>query len=299
MTTDDRWQGQTEADADLRARLESYAETALAPDATATARARAAVMAEARRRTADAAPADAAQPSVTPRPALMSRRPRFRLALGPGLLAAALLVVLVGVGGVLASTAGGPLYGLRLWAEELTLPAEPAARVGAQLARLDERLGEAEEGAESGNGGAVSAALEAYRSGVESALAAAGNDPGRRAEVAGRLEAHRAVLAALAGRLPEQATEAILANLARTEAKILEALGATPRPGEPGGPAATGAPHKTPPGKPEATPTGRPAEPAATPAPTPKPDKTPPGKPDETPKPGRTPPVKPDETPKP
>lgn len=285
MTTDDRRHDQPGEDADLRARLDAFASARLAPDPAATARARAVAMREARRRAALLAGA--------PGP----RRSRYRLALGPGLLAAALLLVLVGVGGVLASGPGGPLYALRLWAEALTLPAEPAARVDAMLGRLDERLAEAEVAGTAGNGPAAAAALEAYRAEADEAVATAGDDPDRRLAIAARLERHRTVLATLAGRLPEHAAEAILANLARTEAKILDILGATPRPGEPGAPAQTPAPHKTPPGKPEATPASGSTPSAATP--TPRPGRTPPGKPDETPQPGKTPPGKPDKTPTP
>ena len=285
MTTDDRRHEQPELDAELRARMDAYAAARLAPDPATTARARAAVLAEARRRAAGAASAP------------VPRRPRFRLALGPGLLAAAVLVVLLGVGGVLAMAPGGPLYPVRLWAEGLALPAEPAARAEAMLARLDHRLAEAEQAGTSGNGAGAAAALEAYRGEAGDALAAAGSDPGRRAALTARLETHRVVLATLAGRLPERAAEAILANLARTEARILEILGATPRPGEPGAPAQTPAPHKTPPGKPEATPAAQPTPEAATP--TPKPGKTPPGKPDETPDPVKTPPGKQEASPTP
>jgi Domain of unknown function (DUF5667) len=281
MTTDDRLQEHGEADADVRARLEAYASAALAPDPAATVRARAAILAEARRRAASAS-------TVGSGPGFARRRPSFRAALGPGLLAAALLVLLVGAGGVVASAPGGPLYGVRLWAEQMTLPAQPAARVDAQLNRLDERLGEAEVAAEAGNGDAVAAALEAYRSEMEDAVDAAATDPGTKAEVAARLETHRAVLAALAARLPERAAEAIIANLVRTESKILEALGATP---PQSGPGASPDPGRTPPGRPEATPSDRPRAPEATP--TPKPGRTPPGRPEETEKPGRTPPGRP------
>lgn len=284
MTTDDQLHEHGEPGTDLRARLDSYASAALTPDPAATARARAAVMVEARRRAASAAGAG-------PRPGLLRRRPRFRPALGPGLLAAAALVLLVGVGGVVASAPGGPLYGVRLWAEQLTLPAQPAARVDAQLNRLDERLGEAETAAEAGNNDAVAAALDAYRAEMDDAVAAAATDPGKRAEVANRLEQHRAVLAALAARLPERAAEAIIANLVRTEARILEALGATPPPAGPGASGSSPKPDRSPPGKPEATPSDRPGHPEA--GPTPKPGRTPPGKAEETPRPSRTPPGKP------
>ena len=285
MTSTDRRHEPPEPDADLRARLDAYAAEHLAPDPAATASTRAAVMAAARQRAAGAVPSSA------------PRQPRFRPALGPGLFAAAALVVVVGVGAALATVPGGPLYPVRLWVEELALPAEPAARVEAELARLDDRLDEAEDAAVSGNDGAVAAALEAYRGEVEDTLAAAGDDPDHRAAIASRLERHREVLGALAGRLPERAAEAILANLGRTQARILEILAATPRPGEPGGPAQTPGPDKTPPGKPEATPPGQPTTPAATP--TPKPEKTPPAKPDRTPKPEKTPPAKPDASPTP
>ncbi len=279
MNTDDHRHAELEQDVDVRARLDAYAEARLAPDQATTARMRTTVLAEARRRGAGAV----GEP--------VPRRPRFRLALGPGLLAAAVLVVLVGVGGVLASGPGGPLYDLRIWAERMTLPAEPTARVAAMLAQLDERMAEVETAGTAGDAAAADAALEAYRDEAGDALATAGGDPTRRAALTARLERHRAVLAALAGRLPERAAEAILRNLARTEARILEILAATPPPGEPGKPAHTPAPHKTPPGKPEATPAAQPTPEAATPSP--KPEKTPPGKPDATPAPEKTPPGKP------
>jgi len=74
-------------------------------------------------------------------------------------------------------------------------------------------------------------------------------------------------------------------------AELIEVLGATPPPAEPGGSAATARPGKSPPGKPEATPSGRPTSPEA--SPTSKPGKSPPGKPEETPRPGKSPPGKP------
>lgn len=71
----------------------------------------------------------------------------------------AVLVLTVAAGGFAASGPGLPVYPLRLAAEELFLPSDGAARLEAQLGRLERRLDEA---ARATNAGASAAALEAY-----------------------------------------------------------------------------------------------------------------------------------------
>jgi hypothetical protein len=181
---------------------------------------------------------------------------------------------------------------MRLWAEELTLPADPATRAEAELERLEARLAEARDAAAAGNGEAVTAALEAYRRAADAALEAAGTDPTRSEHLALQLGRHVAVLEALVGEVPGRAGEAIRAAVERSERKIEEILSQTPgTPGTPVKPEAT--PKPTPKGKPEATP-GKPVKPEATPMPTPKgkPEATPgkPAQPEATPKPTKSPP---------
>ena len=73
----------------------------------------------------------------------------------------------------LAAAQGGPLYGVWLWFEEVTLPSQGRSRTDADVARLQHRLDEAQQAALNGNAGAVSAALAAYRETVDDAISAA------------------------------------------------------------------------------------------------------------------------------
>jgi len=293
-------------DGELRARLDAYAVARLRADPERTGRVRVRVMAAARAVEETRRAQVALSPLVPPHPvpAAPHRRvglPSFRV---PAAIAASLLLVgMLAAGAVLAGSGpGGPFYAARLWVEELTLPTDADARAKAQLARLEERLAEAAQAAEAGNGAAVTAALEAYRSTAEAALGSAGADPTRREHLAFELGRHVAVLEALVPQVPGRASEAIQAAIDRTETRIQEIL-ATP-PGSTPKPEAT--PKPTPPGKPEATPALE-----ATPKPTPPgPARTPPGKPEATPAleatpkptppgPARTPPGKPEATPAP
>jgi hypothetical protein len=287
-------------DGGLRPQLDAYADARLGADPEARARSRARVMAEAR------AASDAARVAASPIQALPRRRlvfGRFRV---PAAIAATLLLVgALTVGAALAGSGpGGPFYAARLWAEEMTLPTDADARAAAQLARLEARLTEAAAAAEAGNGTAVTAALEAYRTTAEAALGDAGIDPARREHLAAELGRHVVVLQALVPLVPDRASEAIQAAVDRTEIRIQEIL-ATPPGVTPGKPEVT-TPKPTPPGKPEAT-SKLPATPKPTPAgpaktPPGKPEATPPGKLEATPKPTppgkpETPPGKPEATP--
>ena len=312
-------------DGGLRPQLDAYADARLRADPEARARSRARVMAEARaasnalRAAASAAAAGPTQ-AQPPGPGSVPFAPRDRLVLGrfrvPVAVAATLLLVgVLTIGAALAGSGpGGPFYAARLWVEEQTLPVDANARAVAQLARLDARLVEATAAAETGNGAAVTAALEAYRTEADAALRGAGNDPTRREHLAAELGRHVAVLEALVPRVPDRASEAIQDAIDRTEVRIEEILAAPPGqapgkpetpPGKPEAPPKEPAtPKPTPPGKPE-TPPGKPEAPPkepATPKPTPpgKPE-TPPGKPEAPPKepatPKPTPPGKPETPP--
>jgi hypothetical protein len=89
-------------------------------------------------------------------------RTSFRpMRLAPALAGAVLLIVLT-AGGLAASGPGLPLYGLRLAAEEVFLPAGGAERLAAQLDRLDRRLDEAFRASDTGDATAAASALHAY-----------------------------------------------------------------------------------------------------------------------------------------
>lgn len=210
MTNDATGPNRT-GDDEIERRLEAYARARLSPDPAATSRIRAAIMAEARERT----------------------RPRFRLLPGfrrPAIaLVAASLAVLLAVGGAFAaSRPGGPLYDTRVWLETLTLPSDPAARAQAELVRLQERLDEAEAAARDGNGPAVTAALDEYSKIVGETLAATGGQAGNVAGLEDALQRHLAVLQALSGRLPDQASNAVEQALQRQEQKISQILAEHP-----------------------------------------------------------------------
>jgi hypothetical protein len=282
-------------DGGLGPALDAYARERLEADPQRTEQARIQVMAAARTRAGGQAAAAARRDAAGRR--WWGFLPR--LLRSPALAGAGLLVALVAAGGVMAGTApGGPLYGARLWLEELQLPAAPEARTEAQLGRLEGRLEEARTAAERGDVGAVEAALESYRHTAEDALAAASDAENRREVVEERFARHVAVLEALADRVPERAAEAIRAAAERTEARLREIV--EERPGRGRGPREDprAQPDRTP--RPETEPDRTP-RPRATPDPgrgpkaTPEPTRTP--KPQVTPEPKETPPGRADETP--
>lgn len=186
------------------------------------------------------------------RPWGIGRRPARRAAVA--LLAAALALGAV-ASAAAASSPGGPLYGVRLWIETVTLPGDAGARADAEIARLEARLSEAADAAEHGNGTAVRAALEAYRETVASALQAAGPDLARADRLEIVLERHQVVLDTLAERLPAPAAAAVEQTIERNEATIekIKTHGkpsSTPEPGGGESPAPSAAPSHEPGGPP-------------------------------------------------
>jgi hypothetical protein len=242
----------TAGDVLLRRRLEAFAETRLSPDPAAAARIRARVLAVAHRR-ADLARADAAltvlssapgrRPAAGRATSITRSRPRGLRRLAIGLLAASLGIGAL-AGTVVAARPGGPLYDIRLWVETATLPSEPSARALAELARLDERLGEASEAAQVGEVPAVAAALGAYERivGESTASAIAAGDAVAAAVLEAGVGRNLAVLQTLAGLLPDRAAEAIGSAIDRAIERSGAAIEAieTAHPGR-GGPNSNGA----------------------------------------------------------
>ena len=191
--------------------------------------------------------------------------PIARLLFSDYLLPFEALSVLLLAGVSLAAGPGGPLYGVRLWAETISLPSEPDARADADVDRLDARVDEAVDAARDGNGSAVSAALAAYRDILQDALDAAGQGNAADDRLQGAIDRHRIIFAALLENAPDPAKPAIEGALEKSDeaAKGLSdangnsggdkpAVRPTPRPGGGHGPDATpkGGPEKSPPGRP-------------------------------------------------
>ncbi len=212
---------------ELKAQLDAYARTYLEPDPDATARIRGQLMAAARTRLAP-------EPSRRAGWAfgLFGRRPVIAF------VGAALSLAVLAGGALAASQAGGPLYGARLWVEEVTLPTDANARAQAELARLQARLEEASAAANQGNGAAVKAALEAYRQIVDDSLAVTGGDLSRDERLEQVLELHQVVLQALAGQLPDQASDAVQRALERSD-HALDAIAQDKAQGKPSAPGGT------------------------------------------------------------
>jgi hypothetical protein len=224
---------------ELERRFDSFARARLSPDPRATARIRARVMREARLHQ------DAARIAlhIAPTVAASQRLAVRRLAM-PFLAAAVWLGI--AVGSIAAAQAGGPLYPTRLWIEAATLPTSAAARIDADLQRMDARLAEALTAAASGDRGAVFAALDAYAQIAEDANVTSGSDAALLARVEEALSQHQAVLTAVAARLADKgndtAADAIELNIQRAiehNAAVLQNL-ATHHPSGAGTPNAGG-----------------------------------------------------------
>jgi hypothetical protein len=267
---------------ELERMLERYARVRLDPGQASMRRARSAVMGEAwsRHLAGGAASGGARRSGARRRPfeGWGMRR------LGSTLAAAVMAGLIVGSSVFAASRAGGPLYGIRLAADDLLLPADADARLEAELAQAQTHLAEAVDASVRGDQGALLASLEAYGQTL-SALGAERGTGAERALEAVRL--HRAVLVAVLDGAPAAAIAGLEQAIARSDALIAK-LDEAATPGA--GPDGSGAGSQG---------GGQPARPGAAPTPkaevTPKPTREP--KADVTPKPTREP--KADVTPKP
>jgi hypothetical protein len=273
------------ADMELEQRLDAYARArlSLAPDAAARIRAR--VMRDAHLALGSAANTPGLT-AVGPRSVVHTTGwNRARLRRGGALLLAAGLAMGVLGGTAAAAQPGGPLYGPRIWVEEVTLPADPSQRAAAELFRLESRISEIEVAARIGDQGAVAAAIAAYGEIADEALGEAGTDSSLLDLLRAALDRHLAVLQAVAATAPAEAQAAIERNIERAvernDATLLK-IGSRTSPAN----ATQGGGPNTQPGvnqKPDAT-----HAPAATPDQTKKPHPT--AKP--TPTPDPTPAVK-------
>jgi hypothetical protein len=269
-------------------RLEAYADLRLTPSLAATTGIRASVMQAAHRRAAliQADPTLVTSPAALAAERSQSTRARAHWRRPVGALLAASLTVGIVVGMVSAASPGGPLYATRLWVEMANLPADPVARAGAELARLQDRLREAQQASSAGDGEAAEAALTAFAAILAEAQQGSSGDAAASAAFEGGVARHVAVLTQLLGTVPATARDAIQHALA-SSTKILDDLHPTigtdtdgnngnppVQPAGPGAPGSVGEPAKP-------TSTERPDKPAATVRPV-RPDPTHPTKPEKT-----------------
>lgn len=243
---------------ELALRLRAYASARLEPRHGAAARMREALVEEARMRSLEAS---IARSRGRGHPA----RRRFA-----ALLLAAGLTIAAAAGAAAASTAGGPIYGARVWIEAAMLPADGNARALERIHQIDERVLEVERAAQSGDQNAVAAAIVAYREAVQAAMNEVGSDDARLAHLKAALGLHVTVLQTLATEVPAQAVVGIDRAIDSSQKAVDKIDHTTPdngktnngQPGSTDTPAATDTP----------TPTDKPGH---TPAPHATPDHTP------------------------
>jgi hypothetical protein len=204
---------------------------------------------------------------------LAPMRPAAAAGLAFGLLAGSLGLAAANSG------PGQPFYGLRLAAEELTLPASGTTRLVSQLTRLEDRLVEARREAQAGDPGGVAAALDAYRSQLAETLTevrTSGADPGALLDA---LAVHEGALNALESIVPASAGSGIdqaIDQVSRAAEQLHSGPIPSPSPTEPG-PIPGGGLDRSPIPSPEKT--AHPTSPVATGAPPAgeRPPATPPG----------------------
>ena len=174
------------------------------------------------------------------------------------LLLAAALTMAAAVGVSAAAAPGGPLYGVRIWLSNATLPADADARALERIRQVEERLVDAEQAIASGDAGAIAAAVHAYREAIASALSEVGTDADRLARLQAALGTHVAVLQALTQTVPEAAQPGI-DNALDASQKAVEKIKDT-KPAKSDKPAPTERPgpsnHPNPSNRPDNTPRG-------------------------------------------
>lgn len=185
--------------------LNAYCEARLMPQGAVLSRVRANILA----RHAAAAAMAAAERRLTAEASAPKRRlvtVQSALARRAFTLGFAASLTLGTTAAVMAAPPGSPFYNARVYLEALVLPSQPDDRLAAHERLLEDRIHEAEIAAARNDTMALAAALVAYRSEVDAATADVGDDPTRLARLEEVLAKHTAVLTALAGRLPEQAS---------------------------------------------------------------------------------------------
>jgi hypothetical protein len=212
--------------------LEAYADARLSPRGVVLARMRRYVMAEAAAR-------DAAEQDARLRAAITAASRQRKLGmlhvgrrLAPIGMAAAM--VFATSAAVFAAPPGSPFYNARVTLEQVFLPSATDDRVAAHEQHLKERLAEAQAAAARGDLVALDAALAAYRTEVDVAVADVGSDPALLAHLEAELAKHTAILETLAARLPEQAAIDHAIEVSQKAAKKLQDKGKPATPAQPG-----------------------------------------------------------------
>jgi hypothetical protein len=234
------WMAELEprAGEELERKLDRYARLRLDPSPGQAKRARGAVMEAAWRQRLDASASGDRRPGDVEAASAAVVAPGARRGLyggwsprrlGTALAAAVLAGLLVGSTAFASTRAGGPLYDARLAFEELTLPADPQARLEAELALAQARLAEIVEAVARDDRNAVAAATRGYMDTLDELDESTGA-PADRALAA--VEQHQDILRVVLERVPEQARSGIETALTRSSAVIavLDAAG-TPAPG--------------------------------------------------------------------
>jgi uncharacterized membrane protein YgcG len=229
------WMAELEArpGEELERTLDRYARLRLEPTVPEAKRARAAVM-EAAWRQRIAGPdlvADHVPRAVSEATTGSVRRGPFA-GWGPrratvSLAAAVLAGLLVGSTAFAATRAGGPLYGVRLAVDQLTLPSDPTARLEAELALAQGRLADIVEAASRDDLPAVAAAVDGYLAAIATLDGVSGSHAERAEEA---VASHRAVLLEVLDQVPEEARSGVENALASSGRVIdrLDAAGSTP-----------------------------------------------------------------------
>jgi chromosome segregation ATPase len=137
---------------------------------------------------------------------------------------------------VIAAPPGSPFYTTRMALETAFLPTQVDDRLASHQQHIEERLAEAQAAAARGDLVALEAALAAYRSEVDAAVADIGDNADRLAKLEGALAKHTAVLHALAARLPAQAAIEHAIEASQKATKKLKDRAATPAGGKPSQP---------------------------------------------------------------
>ena len=222
-----------QAGEELERMLARYVRVRLEPSPAETRRARAAVMEEARRLHLAAGRGAAApvRALAHPRSGIRSLR---RVAVA--MLAASLAGLLLGTSVFAASRAGGPLYETRLAVEELTLPADPGARLEAELAGAQARVAEVVDAAARGDDTALAAALVAYEASASRIETTSGPDAER---VLAAVQQHRAILLQVLAGAPPAAVDGLTRALSESD-RLIERLQARATGSPSGGPGTTG-----------------------------------------------------------
>lgn len=184
--------------------LQAYADARLTPSRPVLSRMRANVLAQA----AAMAALDAAERSFDPTADGSRSRwslPRISVPRRAFTMVGVASLALATTGAVIAAPPGSPFYEARVAVEAALLPRDIDARLAAHEQHLAERLAAAEAAAASGDANALSAALAAYQSEVDAAVADVGLDADRLAHLEAMLAKHVAVLTALEVKVPEEA----------------------------------------------------------------------------------------------